>query len=64
MNGALQSPIPILSLQTRIFKGAGQLRANNKTKSSETWSSPLVDNSFLVSALFLAVVGGRGFLVG
>ena len=36
MNGALQSPIPILSLWTRIFNGGGLLRALGKTKSSQT----------------------------
>ena len=35
------------------------LRANNTTKPRETWSSPLVDSSFLVRDLFLAIVGGR-----
>ena len=64
MSGALQSLIPILPLRTRIFKGGDLLRANNKTKSSETWSSPLVDNSFLVNAIFFSNCGWKGFLVG
>ena len=40
------------------------LRANNKTKSCETWSSPLADISFLVSTLSFSNFGWKGFLVG